>query len=61
MIPASSLQRLDWMYQDRNASMAQKDTEEYLLGKPINQIDQQEKDQVDDNRFIKNQFNNFEN
>ncbi len=54
MIPASSLQRLDWMYQDRNASMAQKDTEEYLLGKPINQIDQQEKDQVDDNRFVKN-------
>ena len=39
MIPASSLQRLDWMYQDRTAQ--NKDAEEFLLGKPINKIEKE--------------------
>ena len=41
IIPASSLQRLDWMYSDRQANQ-EKDAEEFLLGKPIEKIEKEE-------------------
>lgn len=39
IIPASSLQRLDWMYQDRTAAnQGSNDSEKFLLGEAVKTI-----------------------
>ena len=42
LIPASTLERLDWMYSDRNAANGgadQQTAEEYLMGKPVEKVE----------------------
>jgi len=52
MIPKSCLQRLDWMYQDRNAAQQDnQDSEAFLLGKPVQQTDTKETNQATEQRF----------
>lgn len=41
IIPASSLQRIEWMYTDRNAQSKDEQTaEEFLMGKPIDKVNE---------------------
>lgn len=48
IIPESSMQRLDWMYTDRNAQSKDDQTaEEFLLGKPIDKIKEAQPPPVD--------------
>ena len=42
IIPESTLNRLDWMYIDNRAQLNQKSTEEYLTGKPVDKIEENE-------------------
>ena len=39
IIPQSSLQRIDWMYQDRSAQNNGNNAEDFLLGKPVKEIE----------------------
>lgn len=51
IIPESSLQRLDWMYQDRSAAnqqaQAANDAERFLLGESVKKLPGQDKEKAE--------------